>query len=410
MVRTVPNPAAAQPLKDESDARDRRLLAGGKLFCLSWNRLRSIVCGQRRNRACDRAEPMTSGVVRPIEWCDQRLRLLDQTRLPAEERWVEPDSVDAVAEAIESMQVRGAPAIGIVAAAGMAIAAREAARSGGDLRAMLGAARERLLATRPTAVNLRWGLDRAMAAADGMSVPAAAALDGLIPQLLDEQLSLERALAEAGAELFPSDARVLTHCNTGPLATGGYGTALGVIRAAAERGGVRMVYADETRPRLQGARLTAWELDRLGLPYRVIPDGAAAALMARGEVDVVVVGADRIAANGDVANKIGTYSLAIAAGYHGLPFYVAAPVSTIDPTTASGQEIPIEQRSETEVHSIAGQRLTPTGARALNPAFDVTPAALVSGIVTERGILRPPYRPAISEALALSETPIRTVG
>jgi len=314
--------------------------------------------------------------------------------------------VDGVVEAIQTMRVRGAPAIGIAAAAGVAIAVHRAADSGGDY---LDAAREAasvLMTTRPTAVNLRSGVERALRTA--RSTPTAsdavAAVDRLVTTMLDEQWVADRALSALGAALLPSRARVLTHCNTGPLATGGYGTALGIIRAASERGCVGLVYVDESRPRLQGARLTAWELARLGVPFRVIVDSAAASLMARNQVDAVVVGADRIAANGDVANKVGTYQLAVVAAYHGVPFYVAAPASTIDPATLHGRDIPIEERDPDEVHVVGHERVTPDGVQALNPAFDVTPAALITAIVTECGVLEPPYDAAIARLLAIGRS------
>ena len=282
-------------------------------------------------------------------------------------------TVGEVAEAIRSMAVRGAPAIGLAAAYGLALAAREGTP--------FEEAASLLRATRPTASNLGWAIERARAA-NGDVLGFAHALEA-------EQLEADRRMAELGAERMGSAERVLTHCNTGPLATGGYGTAAGVIRAAFERGRLEQVWVDETRPLLQGARLTAWELDRLGIPYRVVADSAAASLMAQGLVDRVVVGADRIAANGDVANKVGTYPLAVLAQRHGVPFHVAAPVSTLDPDTASGAEIPIEERDPAEVAS---------GVPAFNPAFDVTPAELVTSIFTEAGVLEPPYEDSIARA------------
>lgn len=336
--------------------------------------------------------------VRPIQWRDGKLWLLDQTLLPHEERWISCTSIAEAAEAIRSMRVRGAPAIGLAAAAGMAIAARQAVENGDDPRAALEAAAATLSATRPTAVNLRWAIDRSLRAVQGLAeaTEITGRLERLVSELIDHQDAEDRVMGEFGAGLWSHPSRVLTHCNTGALATGGYGTALGVIRAAHARGNVTLVYADESRPRLQGARLTAWELHRYGIPCHVLPDSAASALMARGLVDLVIVGADRIAANGDVANKIGTYQVAIAASYHGIPFYVAAPCSTIDPKSPSGALIPIEERDQDEVLHIGSERLAPEGAGAINLAFDVTPARLITAIVTDRGVLRPPYDIAIA--------------
>lgn len=345
--------------------------------------------------------------LRPLVWEQGALRLLDQTHLPEAERWVHADSLEAVAHAICTMQVRGAPAIGIAAAAGMALAAQAARKQSRPVEPALERAAETLLRTRPTAVNLRWAVERARQEAAGVLTASEAAerLDRLVERLLDGQWAADRALSALGAALLPNDARVLTHCNTGALATGAYGTALGVIRTAHERGEVAMVYVDESRPRLQGARLTVWELARLGAPYTLIPDAAAAALMARGQVDAVVVGADRIAANGDVANKIGTYQVAVAARYHGVPFYVAAPVSTLDPRTSDGASIPIEERSPDEVRLIGATAVTLASAPVWNPAFDVTPADLVTAIITERGVLEPPYDAAIRRVTSGAESP-----
>jgi methylthioribose-1-phosphate isomerase len=300
--------------------------------------------------------------------------VLDQRALPAEERWLRCERVEDVAEAIRSMAVRGAPAIGLAAAYGLALAARTGMQ--------FEEAASLLLSTRPTAANLGWAIDRARAAGEDP-------LD-FARSLETDQLEADTRLAELGAECMGRGERVLTHCNTGPLATGGYGTAGGVIRAAWEQGRLEQVWVDETRPLLQGARLTAWELGRLGIPYRVVADSAAGSLMNRGLVDRVVVGADRIAANGDVANKVGTYPLAVVAERHGVPFHVAAPVSTIDPDTPTGAEIPIEERDPSEVAA---------GLPALNPAFDVTPAELVTTIFTEAGVLEPPYDQSIARAL-----------
>ena len=313
-------------------------------------------------------------MIAPIRWADGELRLLDQTRLPAEEAWLACTTPEEVADAIRRLAVRGAPAIGVAAAYGLALGVR----AGRDPDELV----ELLAATRPTGINLRWALERARAAEDVLAEAHAIAA---------EQEAADRAMGEHGAALFGKEERVLTHCNAGALATGAYGTGLGVIRSAYEAGRVREVWVDETRPLLQGSRLTAWELSRLGIPHHVVADSAAGSLMARGLVDRVVVGADRIAANGDVANKIGTYGIAVLAHHHGVPFVVAVPLSTIDPGTPDGDAIPIEERDpgELTVH-----------AEAANWAFDVTPAALVTAIVTEAGVLEPPYEESIRRALA----------
>ncbi len=292
------------------------------------------------------------------------LVVLDQRRLPDEEVDLRCRTTADAADGIRTLAVRGAPAIGIAAAYAMALAAER----GEDLDAAV----ETLAASRPTAVNLRWALD---AMRDDTTRERA-------QRIHDDEVERCRRMGAHALELFPEGARVLTHCNAGGLATGGYGTALGAVRAAFEAGRVSHVWVGETRPLLQGARLTAWELEQLGIPYAVITDGAAASFMARGEVDVVVTGADRIAANGDTANKIGTYGLAVLAAHHGLPFVVVAPTSTLDPSAATGAEIPIEERDPDEVSSRFPAR---------NPAFDVTPGSLVSAIVTERGVHRLPY-------------------
>jgi methylthioribose-1-phosphate isomerase len=309
-------------------------------------------------------------VVRPLRWEKGELLLLDQRRLPDEEAWVRCRTAPEVAECIRSMAVRGAPAIGLAAAYGVALAAQ----GGEDVRA----AADLLRRTRPTAVNLAWAVDQAAAADDPLA---------LATRLHDEQREADRRMAELGAERFAQGDRALTHCNTGPLATGGFGTAGGVLREAWDRGRLAQVWVDETRPRLQGSRLTTWELRRAGIPHRVIADSAAGGLMARGLVDRVVVGADRIAANGDVANKVGTYPLAVVAARHGVPFYVAAPISTIDSDTPSGAGIPIEERDPAEVTAHGD---------GFNPAFDVTPAELVTAVITEAGVLEPPYGESIA--------------
>ncbi len=339
-----------------------------------------------------------------IRWLPEgRPLLLDQTRLPREEVYVECADERQVAEAIASMRVRGAPAIGIAAAYGMALAAWNAPEDEPHeaLLARLRGARDVLCASRPTAVNLQWAVDRALAAA-----AESGAEDDLRQAVLDaalrihaEQLAADERMGALGAQLLPEEGAVLTHCNTGALATGGRGTALGVVRAAWERGMRLHVFVDETRPRLQGARLTAWELARLGIPFTLLVDGASGMLLRSGRIDAVVVGADRIALNGDVANKVGTYLLALAAREAAVPFYVVAPVSTIDPATPVGGLIPIEERDPDEVLFVDGVRLAPDGVVAFNPAFDVTPATLVTAIVTERGVARPPYEASLLDLI-----------
>jgi methylthioribose-1-phosphate isomerase len=336
-------------------------------------------------------------VIAPVRWADERLVLLDQRELPVREverrctRW------EDVAEAIRSLAVRGAPAIGVAAAFGVVLAARASRATAFDgLRADLDVAIKGLAATRPTAVNLFWALDRMRRTADGMRGAAPDAVRARLlteaQAILDEDIAANRAMGEHGAALVPDRARVLTHCNAGALATAGFGTALGVIRAAHAKGKIALVWVDETRPVMQGSRLTAWECVRENIPHRLIADVAAGSLMARGEVDMVVTGADRIAANGDTANKIGTYSVAVLARHHGVPFYVAAPFSTIDPTLASGRDIPIEERDAAEVRRVGAQQTAPDASPVFNPAFDVTPAELISAIITERGVFEPPYR------------------
>ena len=329
-----------------------------------------------------------------IRWENHTLYLLDQTRLPAEEDWLAYTDPQAVAQAIRTMVVRGAPAIGVAAAYAMVLAARQSAgRPDGEARMVR--ARELLAASRPTAVNLFWALDRmercglACGNDPGRMEEEAIAIHR-------EDVQMNAAMGRAGAELVPEGARILTHCNAGALATGGFGTALGVIRAAHAQGKVSMVYADETRPLLQGARLTAYELVRDRVPVTLICDDMAGALMSQGKVDLVVVGCDRMAANGDFANKIGTYALAVLARYHNIPFYTALPSSTIDMAIPDGSHIPVEQRDGEEVLGFAGVRTGPLGARTWNPAFDVTPHQLLSGIITERGVLRPPFAAGLS--------------
>jgi methylthioribose-1-phosphate isomerase len=329
-----------------------------------------------------------------IRWQGDRLELLDQRLLPEREDWLELTGAGDTAEAIRHMVVRGAPAIGIAAAYGLAL---EALRQGDNAsRQSLDGAMSTLRGSRPTAVNLFWALDR-MAA-----VMATQSDEPLAPRLVREALVIHRedqqlnqALARHGAELLPEPARIYTHCNTGALATGGHGTALGIIRTAHDQGRLAEVFAGETRPWFQGSRLTVWELMQAGIPATLVTDSCAGSLMQAGRVNAVVVGADRITANGDVANKIGTYSLAVLARHHGLPFIVAAPSSTLDVNTASGAEIQIEERDASEISGYHGKALAPGGARVFNPAFDITPAALVTALVTERGVIREPAQHGI---------------
>jgi len=311
---------------------------------------------------------------RPLLFQDGALLVLDQRRLPAAERWLRCESPEQVAEAIRTLAVRGAPAIGLAAAYGLALA--DDPEGAYDV----------LAGARPTAVNLRWALDGARAAADPLEFARA---------LEHDQLEADRRIAELGAERFQPGDSALTHCNAGALATGGLGTAGAVLCAAHEAGRLELAWVPETRPLLQGARLTAWELQRAGVPFTIVTDSSVGSLMAQGVIDRVVVGADRIAANGDVANKVGTYTIAALADRHRIPFYVAAPVSTVDPATARGAEIPIEQRDPAEVLDDRA----PEGAEALNMAFDVTPAELVTAILTEAGALEPPYEQSIARAL-----------
>ena len=329
--------------------------------------------------------------VRAVIWQGDHLRLLDQRLLPAQEVFLEYRDVAAVATAIRDMVVRGAPAIGITAAYGVVLGAGQRyAAAGEGWRAGIKDDLATLAASRPTAVNLFWALDRMRGVIDGLGagdpVPA---LLAEAQRIHEEDIAANYRMGELGAALIESG-DVLTHCNTGSLATGGYGTALGVIRSAYANGTVKHVFADETRPWLQGARLTAWELVQDSIPVSLICEGAAASLMRAGKVSWVIVGSDRIAANGDVANKIGTYSLAVNARHHGVKFMVVAPTSTVDMGTATGADIPIEQRSPAEVLSLGGQRVAAEGAEAWNPAFDVTPAELVDAIVTERGVVLNP--------------------
>jgi methylthioribose-1-phosphate isomerase len=342
-----------------------------------------------------------------IDWTDDAVVMIDQRKLPVEEIYLRCRTVQEVAKAIKTMVIRGAPAIGVSAAMGLALGVRTSKATGTQKLAVEFSKMCDLMAgTRPTAVNLFWAIDR-MKRSFAAGVEAGESVDQLKARLVDESRRIHdedvascRQLGAYGAAVVPQEARVLTHCNAGALATAGYGSALGVIRAAVEQGKHVRVFADETRPFLQGARLTAWELVRDGIETTVITDSMAGPLMRDGEIDLVVVGADRIAANGDVANKIGTYTVAVLAKEHNIPFYVAAPVSTIDLATPDGTHIPIEERDWREVTHLKNLRLAPEGALVRNPAFDVTPHRLVAGIITERGIFRAPYSESLAAALA----------
>ncbi|ODS56236.1 MAG: S-methyl-5-thioribose-1-phosphate isomerase [Acidobacteria bacterium SCN 69-37] len=333
-----------------------------------------------------------------IEWQSDAVVMVDQRKLPGQEIYLRCTTAAEVARAIKTMVIRGAPAIGVAAAMGLALGMQRSRVQGTRQYAVeFNRLCDLMAGTRPTAVNLFWAIDR-MKRVFGEGVRAGESVTELTARLIreaqlihDADVASCQAMGRAGAAVVPEGARILTHCNAGALATAGYGTALGVIRAAAEAGKVSQVYADETRPFLQGARLTAWELVRDQIPTTVITESMAGPLMRQGGIDFVVVGADRIAANGDVANKVGTYTVAVLAKTHGVPFYVAAPLSTIDLATPDGSQIPIEQRPAREVSHLGATRLAPEGAGIWNPAFDVTPAELVAGIITERGIARAPY-------------------
>jgi methylthioribose-1-phosphate isomerase len=341
---------------------------------------------------------------------DRALLLIDQRRLPEELFEVEVRSAGDAAAAIRDMVVRGAPAIGQVAAIGLALSAEAAAESRPEIRqAIIQGAARTLLASRPTAVNLRWAVERVMHRYAELGEPiddghlVARALRSEADRIVFETTTDHGRLAESGLAVLPSPQdrplRILTHCNTGPLACGQYGTALGIVQAAHHAGRPLEVWVDETRPYLQGARLTTWELAQAGVPHTLIPDVAAGHFIARGEVDAILVGADRVAANGDTANKVGTYPLAVLAARHGVPFLVCAPLSSVDLDTATGSAIPIEERSADEVTQVRGRAIAPAGTRARNPAFDITPAELISGIVTEEGVLIAPFEPALRAAM-----------
>jgi len=335
-------------------------------------------------------------MVQTLEWTESGVRFIDQTRLPTEEAYVICKSYEHVADAIRNMVVRGAPAIGVAAAMGIALGVKNSkAETVGELKLEFDKICDAMGRTRPTAVNLFWAIRRMREKFELLRVrPLAQLKQALIDEaqrMHAEDIAANQAMGRHGATLMPAAGGVLTHCNAGALATCGYGTALGVIRAAVEQGKKIHVYADETRPFLQGSRLTAWELMKDGIPITVISDNMAGSMMRQGKIGAIVVGADRIAANGDVANKIGTYTLAVLAKEHGIPFYVAAPFSTVDLNTPDGSRIPIEQRNPREVTHIAGKQMVPDGTEVENPAFDVTPAKYVSAIVTEQGIARAPF-------------------
>jgi methylthioribose-1-phosphate isomerase len=341
-------------------------------------------------------------MIQTLEWTDQGVRFIDQTKLPTEETYVNCKTYQEVADVIRNMVVRGAPAIGVAAAMGIALGAKNSkAENTGDLKRDFDQICDVIGKTRPTAVNLFWAIKRMQQKFETLRVrPVPQIKRELIEEaqrVHAEDIAINQAMGRHGAALMPASGGVLTHCNAGALATAGYGTALGVIRAAVEQGKKIHVYADETRPFLQGSRLTAWELVKDGIPTTVISDNMAGAMMRQGKIGAVIVGADRIAANGDVANKIGTYTVAVLAKEHGIPFYVAAPISTVDLETPDGSKIPIEQRSAAEVTHIAGKAITPAGVQVENPAFDVTPAKYVTAIVTERGIARAPYEQSLKE-------------
>lgn len=340
-------------------------------------------------------------MIQTLEWTDHGVRFIDQTKLPTEEKYVTCKTHQEVADVIRNMVVRGAPAIGVSAAMGIALGVKNSkAETAGDLKREFDAICDLIGKTRPTAVNLFWAIRRMQQKFELLRVrPVQQIKQALIEEaqrMHAEDIAINKAMGGNGATLMPPDGGVLTHCNAGALATCGYGTALGVIRAAVELGKNIHVYADETRPFLQGSRLTAWELVKDGIPTTVISDNMSGAMMRQGKIGAVVVGADRIAANGDVANKIGTYTVAVLAKEHDIPFYVAAPISTVDLETPDGSKIPIEQRNAAEVTHIAGKLIAPEGIQVENPAFDVTPAKYVTAIITEQGIARAPFEESLA--------------
>jgi methylthioribose-1-phosphate isomerase len=340
-------------------------------------------------------------MIKTLEWTDAGVRFIDQTKLPTEEMYVTCKNYEEVADAIRTMIVRGAPAIGVAAAMGVALGTLQSpAKSLPELEREFDTICNVLAGTRPTAVNLFWAIRRMRDKFEQLgSQPVATIQQELVAEaqiMLVEDIAANEAMGKHGAVLMPSSGGVLTHCNAGALATAGYGTALGVIRAAVAAGKQIQVFADETRPFLQGSRLTAWELMKDGIPTTLIADNMAGAMMRLGKIDAVIVGADRIAANGDVANKIGTYTVAVLAKEHGIPFYVAAPISTVDLNTTDGSKIPIEQRASTEMTHLAGKQIAPDAVRVENPAFDVTPNKYVTAIITERGVATAPYQESLA--------------
>ena len=350
----------------------------------------------------------TDIMIQTLEWTERGVRFIDQTKLPTEETYVNCTTYQEVADVIRNMVVRGAPAIGVSAGMGIALGVKNSkAESVGELKKEFDEICDVIGKTRPTAVNLFWAIRRMQQKFESLRVrPVAQIKHAIIEEaqrMHAEDIAINQEMGRHGAALMPASGGVLTHCNAGALATAGYGTALGVIRAAVEQGKKIHVYADETRPFLQGSRLTAWELVKDGIPTTVISDNMSGAIMRQGKIGAVIVGADRIAANGDVANKIGTYTVAVLAKEHGIPFYVAAPISTVDLETPDGSKIPIEQRNPAEVTHIAGKAITPAGVQIENPAFDVTPAKLVTAIVTERGIARAPYEQSLAALVRSAE-------
>jgi methylthioribose-1-phosphate isomerase len=341
-------------------------------------------------------------MIQTLEWTPNGVVFIDQTKLPTEEVYVTCTTHQQVADVIRNMVVRGAPAIGVAAAMGIALGVKNSkAENAADLKKDFDQICEAIRQTRPTAVNLFWAIRRMKEKFESLSSRSIAQIQQRLieesQRMHAEDIAANHAMGRHGATLMPSSGGVLTHCNAGALATAGYGTALGVIRAAVEAGKKIHVYADETRPFLQGSRLTAWELMKDGIPTTVISDNMAGVMMQQGKIGAIVVGADRIAANGDVANKVGTYTVAILAKEHGIPFYVAAPISTVDLETPDGSKIPIEQRNKKEVTHIAGKQMVPNGVEIENPAFDVTPAKYVTAIITEHGIARAPYKESLGE-------------
>jgi len=359
--------------------------------------------------ACPPESAKLGLMIKTVEWTEDGVRFIDQRKLPTEETYVTCSGYEEVAEAIRNMTVRGAPAIGVAAAMGVALGARDAEGDHvSELRRNFEEICDTLAETRPTAVNLFWAIERMKRKFEEVSeLPVPQIKQALITEarrMYVEDIAACEAMGANGAALLPANGAVLTHCNAGALATCGYGTALGVIRSAVDSGKKLHVFADETRPFLQGSRLTAWELMKDGIPTTVISDNMAGALMRQGKIGAVIVGADRIAANGDVANKIGTYTVAVLAKEHGIPFYVAAPFSTIDLETPTGDQIPIEQRSAREITHFAGKQIAPDGVKVENPAFDVTPNRYVSAIITERGVARPPLSESLAELAPSAET------